>query len=228
MNRIPWLAAWLTLTLTLASSAESPPGPPPIAAQVTPKEYRSLLEERAVLSHARLETLDERRKRYSFSASMQVRAGLELTRGILTDYRIYSKLIPYIERADYKESERILDLEGGIWKFRLHSLIEFEQRGERWISYRVVAGHFQGLQGSFQFESLGEAGTLVHFKGEIQGTDFPPRFVIERGAEIVFGFTARRMRSYVESNKGYSRFQDGKQDPHTDSLTPVPRSRPLR
>ena len=76
--------------------------------------------------------------------------------------------------------------------------MRFEERGDRWIHYEIVGGHFTGLSGDIFFESWGEKGTAVYFGGEQQGAEFPPKFVIERGAEIVFGFTAKRMRSYIE------------------------------
>jgi len=114
---------------------------------------------------------DPETKRYTFYAAMLTRAGLAKTRRILTDYRLYSKMVPYVDKAEFDEKTRILRIEGGIWAFRLDIF----------------------------FESQGEKGTVVYFGGEQLGRRWPPAFVIERGAEIVFGFTAKKMRSYIES-----------------------------
>ena len=42
-------------------------------------------------------------KRYTFYSAMLVRASLTQTRQILTDYRLYAKMIPYMDRAEYNE-----------------------------------------------------------------------------------------------------------------------------
>ena len=113
-------------------------------------------------------------------------------------------MVPYIDKSNYNPQTRNLDLEGGIFHFRLASQLHFEERSDRWIHYTVVAGHFRGLSGDLFFEPLEIAtgsGTLVYMRGEQTGKSFPPAFVVERGAEIVFGFTAKRMRSYIEGDQ---------------------------
>ena len=108
---------------------------------------------------------------------------------------------PLCRQDDLFADHAVLDIEGGVWKFRLRSWVRFEERADRWIHYLIVGGHFTGLEGDIYFESAGEKGTLVYFHGDQQGKHWPPKLVIERGAEIVFGFTAGRMRKYLESNE---------------------------
>lgn len=172
-----------------------------------------MTQDREILANANLD-----HEHYSYYAAMLVHADLERTRRILTDYQLYSKIVPYVDRTDYSPITRILDVQGGIWKFRLRSWVRFEERGDRWIHYRIVGGHFHGLEGNMYFESAGEKGTLVYFNGDQDGKEWPPKFVIERGAEIVFGFTARRMRNYLESN------EDKKDDRKNGQDLPQPRS----
>lgn len=163
-----------------------------------------MLQEREILASATLEDSDEGReplRRYRFYSAMLVRASGAVTRRILTDYQLYAKMIPYVDKADYSPSSRILQLAGGVLGFKLSSSLRFEELSESWIRYRVVAGHFTGLSGDIVFEPQGERGTAVIMRGELLGSAWPPKFVLERGAEIVFGFTARRMRSYIESQK---------------------------
>lgn len=170
--------------------------PPAINTLLKPAIYKKVVEEREAMTYA---TLEE--NRYSYYAVMLVRAGEKLTRQLLTDYQLYAKMISYIDRAEYSAETRILKVEGGIWNFKLSSEILFEEYGDRWIRYRIVRGHFAGLTGDLFFEPMGEKGTLVYMRGEKTGTQWPAKFVIERGAEIVFGFTANKMRSFIESQK---------------------------
>jgi hypothetical protein len=97
----------------------------------------------------------------------------------------------------------LLTLKGGIWKWKLHSILRFEEKSDRWIHYQIVGGHFTGMTGDIFFEPVSGAqsstGTLVYMRGSQQGTQWPPAFILEQGAQIVFEFTAKRMRSYLES-----------------------------
>jgi hypothetical protein len=180
----------------LGQAAVSVPAQPKVESFLRRSEFQDVLKNREVITHAKLDD-----RRYSFYAAMRVNRGVQYTRDILTDYRVYAKLVPYIDRADFNEAIQELSLRGGIWKFILQSKIRFEERSPTWVHYRVVSGHFRGLEGNFYFEALPEKGTLVYFEGAQEGDRWPPQFVIERGAEIVFGFTAKRMRNYVESQK---------------------------
>jgi hypothetical protein len=187
--------------------------PPSIADLIKPELLKRITQDREVLTSAHL---DE--GHYAFYAAMLVHAGVERTRRILTSYSLYSKLISYVDRTDYSPVTRILDIHGGIWKFQMRSWVKFEEKGDRWVHYHIVGGHFRGLEGDIFFESAGEKGTLVYFNGAQTASSFPPKFVIERGAEIVFGFTAKRMRNYLESN------EDGKDTKSNEQAIPQPRA----
>jgi hypothetical protein len=187
----------------IAWAIDSKPSEPAVIAQLLKSTiYRRVTEGREIMAHAKLEQLmGKPEKRYAFYTSMLVRAESPLTRRILTDYRLYAQLIPYVDSADYTTSTQTLRITGGIWKFKLISYIHFEEKNDRWIHYRIIGGHFTGLEGDILFERSGEKSTLVYIRGEQNALNWPPAFVIERGAEIVFEFTAKRMRSYIESHK---------------------------
>jgi hypothetical protein len=170
--------------------------PPPISTLVKPELYRKMIDDRDVEVAARLDD-----HHYSYFTSMQVNAPLATVHANLTNYRLYSQLIPYIDKTEFNEKTQILKLEGGLLGWRLASFIHFEEKGDRWIQYQIVGGHFTGLKGNIYYEPLGEKGTLVYLDGALDGQNWPPKFIIERGAEFVFGFTARRMRSYIEAHK---------------------------
>ncbi len=165
-------------------------------------QWKSMISDREIILNAQLKNLaNTNMKKYSFYTAMLVKNRLSMTRAVLTDYKVYSQLIPYIDYTEYSVKEHLLRIEGGIWSFRLKSKVYFQEVKERWIHYEVTEGHFSGLTGDIYFENLQNEGTVVYLKGEKEGIHWPPRFVIEQGAEIVFGFTAKRMRSYIENQK---------------------------
>jgi hypothetical protein len=188
-------------------SAASQENPPAIQSLLKPEIFQRVLKDREITAYANLKSIpDSQSKEYSFYAVMQTRAGMARTRQVLTDYQLYSKLIPYVDEATYQPSSHLLTLQGGIWKWKLHSILRFEEKSDRWIHYQIVGGHFTGMTGDIFFEpdagtSSGSAGgTLVYMRGSQQGSHWPPTFILEQGAKIVFEFTAKRMRSYLESN----------------------------
>jgi len=203
--------------------SEAPVPPPAISSLLKPLLWKRMMEEKEVIINASLRPVpDTELRKYSFYAAMMVRASLDQTRQILTNYKLYSDMIPYVDKAEYSLPDHTLLIEGGIWNFRLRSQVLFEEAMDRWIHYKIVGGHFSGLTGDIYFESKGEKGTVVYFTGGQSGTVWPPQFVIERGAEIVFGFTANRMRSYIESRKKPEKeVGHGQQD---GSQVPQPRS----
>ncbi len=176
--------------------------PPPIQSLLRSALWKRVVEDKEVLVNASLRSVPKSEtKKYSFYAVMRVSSGVSQVRRVLTQYSLYKEIIPYVDRADYFPTSHTLQIEGGIWNYHLGSEILFDDAHDRWIQYRITSGHFVGLTGNIYFESLGEKGTVVYFSGTQIGNDWPPRFVIERGAEIVFRFTANRLRSYIESQK---------------------------
>lgn len=179
--------------------------PPSIRTLVTPALWKKVIDERAFHGQAKLDppppgpkAEGEALRRYRYSAFMGVRAPLAETRAAITNYELYPKMISYIHRTAFTPATQTLEIEGGIWKWKLHSHVQFEDRGPRWVHYRVIHGHFAGLAGEIYFEPVGERGTAVYFTGEQRGMNFPPAFVLERGAEIVFHYVAKKMRAFIE------------------------------
>jgi hypothetical protein len=178
-------------------SPTAAPIPPGIQSLLKPKVYQRAMA-REVMSHASLDSVRDGLKRYSYYTVMLAHVDLRRAHRLLTDYHVYAKIIPYVDRADFNPKTQVLWVEGGIWKFRLSSWVRFQDVSERWIRYEIVGGHFRGLKGNIYFEPKDEKGTLVYLDGALEGTNWPPTFVIEQGAQIVFGFTGKRMRSYME------------------------------
>jgi hypothetical protein len=192
-------AFFLIILLCSVATAATTAGPavspdPSIESLVKPEVWKRVHEDRDVRSYSSLDG-----NHYSFYAVMIADAPLKRTHEILTDYRLYAKMIPYIQQADFDPATQNLRLHGGIWKFYLTSTIHFTTKSATLVHFDVIQGHFQGLSGDIRFEKMPDRGTAVLLKGEQNGTHWPPKLILERGAEIVFEFTAKRMRSYVES-----------------------------
>ena len=217
--------------MATAQAASPSPSPsasvvgPSIQSLLKPQVYERVLKDREVMTHASLDDVPgpfgssinsgqnsgglvagknaAPPQEYSFYAAMLVHASFQQTRDVLTNYVLYSKLIPYVSETKYNEKTHILEIQGGILGWVLHSWVRFDERSPSpnysVIHFQMVAGHFIGMAGDIIFESRGEQGTLVYMDGHQIQENWPPKFVMERGAEIVFGFTANRMRSYIES-----------------------------
>lgn len=182
-----------------------PAEPPTIASLVKPKSLQKAAESKDVVTSAVATPAKGQPGAYDYHCSvlMRVDAPLELTHRVLTDYKQYSENVPYIDKTEFNASTNTLLVEGGIWSFRLRSWVHFEPRSERWIPFRVTHGHFTGMAGQFVYEPVGKDRTLVYFEGDLKGLHVPTglSFVIERGAEIVFALTARKMTSRIEGLK---------------------------
>jgi hypothetical protein len=227
------LAVAIAQAASPSASPSPSPAPsgtaPSIQSLLKPKIYDRVLKDRDVMTHASLDDVPgpfgspqnsvtssgqnsavkspaknaAPPREYSFYAAMLVHASFQQTRDVLTNYELYSKLIPYVTETKYNEKTHILEIQGGILGWVLHSWVRFDERSPSpnysVIHFQMVAGHFIGMAGDILFESRGEQGTLVYMDGHQIQENWPPKFVMERGAEIVFGFTANRMRSYIES-----------------------------
>ncbi len=214
------------------------PTPQPIKSLLKEKVFRSVTQDREIVTSADLERIEKGKegqkdlKKYKIYAVMLAHASTQRTREVLTDYPLYEQMISYVDKSHYDPKTQLLDLEGGIWKFKMQSILHMQDRGPNWIHYRVVSGHFRGMEGDIFFEPYGENGTLVYLKGDAVGRNWPPAFIMERGAEIVFGFTAKNMRSMIESQKPRSTPKGGEKNDRsqsaeskTEGSVPTPRGR---
>lgn len=192
---------------------------PKIETLIKPEVLRRVIDEREVMSHASLsETSVPGVKRYEFYSTAMAFASVQKTREAMNQYQMMAKILPYVDRSDYDPKTRILQLEGGIWNFKIRSSVRFTPESDRWTRFEIIQGHFKGLSGDIFWEPHGERATLVHIQGHQEAREFPPKFVIERGAEIVFGVTGKRMRSYIETSEGSPQ----EQRPHDPDI-PQPR-----
>lgn len=217
LSRGYWLFASLVLSCAISLGA-APVAQPRIQKLLKSEVYQRVVNDREIMAHADLDG-----EKYSFYASMLVRSSEAECQKILTNYKLYSEMIPYVSETGFDASKKVLMIAGGIWKFRAKMWLQFEDVSPNWTKFKIIQGHFTGLEGDIIYESLGEKGTLVHLRGGQTAQQWPPRIVIERGAEIVFVATAKSMRSYIESKKRESLDQPAQGDSHEQEV-PRPRS----
>lgn len=68
------------------------------------------------------------------------------------------------------------------------------------LNFKVIQGHFTGMEGAFTYEEHKPEATLMGFEAEYKYTVLPmPRFFIEFGLEVVLQKVAGRMRTYLEN-----------------------------
>lgn len=170
-----------------------------IESRIRPDIWKRVLENREVHAYAQLHAPDQEKiQNYELYAVMLVQAPVKRVKEVLLDYPLYQKLIPFVQSAKWDTRAQLLELQGGVWKFHLKSWIQFKEEGDEKLLFKITRGHFTGLKGEARFEAKGPRQTVVYFFGNVKGKEFPPAFVIERGAEMVFSFTGRKMRAYME------------------------------
>ncbi len=138
---------------------------------------------------------------YQAGAAFTINAPVSVTRDILTRYEVYEKLIPFIDDIKVIEAPAKVAIEGGILGWKMLSLIQFHDKDPGWIHFVVTQGTFAGMEGDFYFEAKrGHQNTsLVYFRVMQSDEHFPPRFIMESGANMILRNTANKMREYIES-----------------------------
>lgn len=199
----PWFWIWIvhfTLPLNILFAS---PAPPSIQSLLKMDDFQKVTHDFEIVTQASLKDAPDSKevKTYSFYASMLARASLELTRKVMMDFPNYSKLIAFVDRTEFFPDSKELQISGGIFGFTMTSRLKFKEISERWIEYRIIRDSFEGLTGEIFFESFKDQGTLVYMRGGMTGKPWPPAFVMERGAEVVFRATGRKMKSQIELQK---------------------------
>ena len=191
---------WLFIAFLFDSLAYAGP-----SALVTPAILKSVKDEREIYTSAKLtdEKSDDKNQKlklqhYRLVTVMQASASVDQVKRVLEDYAQYEKLIPYVSKSEFNAKEHTLKIEGGIWGFRMSSVLKFDPPEDLRQKFVVIAGHFQGMVGTLSYESAAERGSLVSLEEDSVGTHFPPRFIIEEGAKIIFSFAGKKMRARIE------------------------------
>ncbi|MBN20955.1 MAG: hypothetical protein CL678_06650 [Bdellovibrionaceae bacterium] len=153
------------------------------------------------IAYADLYSLKQK-KGYRFYTLFKARASLRRTREVLTNYSKYSEWIPRVKRSIYDPKTNILEIAGGIFGYELHSWAQMKEVDPETIEFKVVKGHFLGLTGRIKFEAYQGMWSLAYLEGEMKPRNWKisvPSFVLEKGAEIVLGFSSKKMRELIEA-----------------------------
>jgi hypothetical protein len=196
------LKFFIPLVFSFAWAGPKSEAPPAIASLLRPEVYKRVIHDQEVMTHASLDPIKgSKMKHYHYYGAMLAHASVEQTRKVLTDYPTFAKIIPYVDKAEFDAENKSLWIEGGIFNFKIGSRVQFKDKGDRWIGYTITEGSFKGLVGDVFFEALSDKGSLVFLRGDLTAENWPPGFVIERGAEIVFGVAGQKLKSQIESRK---------------------------
>lgn len=203
------LVGILAVGLSGMVTAENHPAPPSrIQSALSSTDYASLLaDETLVFTTLRDVPESPDLEIYRAGAAISVDAPVSVTRDILTQYEIYQELIPFIDHVEVLEDPSQVTLEGGIFGWKMISLIQFDDKEPGWVHFTITQGSYKGMQGDFYFEERpGQPSkSLVYFGVNHSAEHFPPRFIMEFGAGIIFWFTANRMQAYIEERQPQSR-----------------------
>ena len=172
-----------------------------IRALLKPEVYRKVTQGTDVISHARLGKAGaDGMREYRFYAVMKARATPKDTSRRIQKFEGYPRWISYVDKADWKPESHTLQLEGGIWDFKLRSQVKIGNPRPHEMTYQVIGGHLMGLKGRVLFEAVNDRESLIYLSGERRAAEWPPAFVMERGAEMVLSFAGRKLRGSVLQN----------------------------
>lgn len=166
-----------------------------------PEVYRKVSQGTDVISHASLgKPGADGNREYRFYAVMKARASPKDSSRRIQKFERYPGWISYVEKAEWKPQSNTLHLEGGVWDFKLRSEVKIGNPRPGEMTYQVVAGHLTGLKGRVLFEAVNDRESLIYLSGERRAAEWPPAFVMERGAEMVLSFAGRKLRGSVLQN----------------------------
>lgn len=183
-------------------AAPSTPQSSRIQSLLKPREYVALVQDDETFITTELNKNPDPPflEAYQAGAAITTDTPVSITRRILTQYEIYEKLIPFIDHVRVLEDPSQVSLEGGIFGWKMISLIQFQDKDPGWVHFVITQGSFTGMQGDFYFEEKPgqKDASLVYFHVQHTAQHFPPRFIMELGAKIILSFTASRMQEYIE------------------------------
>lgn len=186
------------------------PSPPKIEDLLKANVFSRVSSSREVLSYADIEDApsdpdrkkgDEPLRNYRFYTVAQVNASVSEATALVRKPEILEKLIPFVDLARYDDKKKEIEISGGIWNYGIHSWLSVDEKCPGWTRFVVVKGHFLGMIADILIEPNKDRGVLVYFGGQSSGRVWPPAFILERGGEVVLGFSAKRMRKYIEEDR---------------------------
>lgn len=198
-----WLLGILSIVLSFTVvAASSTPESSRIQSLLKPQEYMALVQHNETLITTELSKNPDRPflEGYRADAAITAEAPVSITRRILTRYEIYEKLIPFIDHIKVLDDPSKVALEGGIFGWKMISLIQFQDKDPGWVHFVITQGSFAGMQGDFYFEEKPgqNDASLVYFHAQHTAQHFPPQFIMKLGAKIILSITASRMQKYIE------------------------------
>lgn len=170
--------------------------------RVKPKPFAKITEDREIVVLVKTENEKAEVK------TLKMDGGGALKRSaseVFADVQKYSNLKQVSERIvevsyDSAKNELFVHCEAFQYHARMWMSVHPETvNNERRLNFKVLRGHFVGMQGAFTFEEFKPQMTLMGFRAVFDYKTLPmPRFFVEFGLEVVLQKVAKDMRTFLE------------------------------
>lgn len=125
------------------------------------------------------------------------------------DFANLKKVSSHVRRADYNAKDQTLDLHTEAFNYHAHMKLKVnrvETAAEKAILFKVIQGHFLGMEGKVSFVEVSPLRSEIGFAAGYRYDKLPfPQFFVEFGLEVVVQKIAALLRTNIENQYQESR-----------------------
>lgn len=125
------------------------------------------------------------------------------------DFSNLKKVSSHVRRADYNAKDQTLDLHTEAFNYHAHMKLKVdrvENNSEKAILFKVIQGHFLGMEGKVSFNEVSALRSEIGFAAGYRYDKLPfPKFFVEFGLEVVIQKIAALLRTNIENQYQESR-----------------------
>ncbi len=125
------------------------------------------------------------------------------------DFSTLTKISSHVRRADYNAKDQTLDLHTEAFNYHAYMKLKIdrvENNSEKAILFRVIQGHFLGMEGKVSFVEVAPLRSEIGFAAGYRYDKLPfPQFFVEFGLEVVIQKIAVLLRTNFENEFQASR-----------------------
>lgn len=125
------------------------------------------------------------------------------------DFSNLKKVSSHVRRADYNAKDQTLDLRTEAFNYTAIMKLKIERvenSSEKAIAFKVIEGHFLGMEGKVSFIEVTPIKSEIGFSAGYRYDKLPfPQFFVEFGLEVVIQKIAALLRTNIENQYQESR-----------------------
>lgn len=125
------------------------------------------------------------------------------------DFSNLKKVSSHVRRADYNAKDQTLTLHTEAFNYHAHMKLKVdrvENNSEKAILFKVIQGHFLGMEGKVSFVEVSPLRSEIGFAAGYRYDKLPfPQFFVEFGLEVVIQKIAALLRTNIETQYQESR-----------------------